>query len=84
MQAFPMHQNPGAVVFNRDAKLLKTGNGGKAVCALKEICNLRQPIGNGAKHNSPVGNGFIAGDRQFPMKRMLCCDFHVVHLSYTV
>ena len=84
MEPSAMYQNSGTIIFNGNAKLAETGNGGKTVCTLQKTCYFRQAAGYGAEHNSSVGNGLIAGNRKFPMKRMFFCEFHINHLSCTV
>ena len=63
-----MDQRPGTVSFNVNAKLPESGNGGKAVCPLEKIGDFCQTVGNGAEHDSSVGNGFIAGNGKFSVK----------------
>ena len=76
MEPFAVDEDPGAVVFNGNAKLAEAGNGGQAVRPLEEICNFCQTIGNGAKHNAPMGNGFITRDGKFPPESVRSCEFH--------
>ena len=63
VEALPVDTDDVSVIFNRNAHLPETGDGGKAVSALEKMVDFRSSFGNRTEHNAPVGNGFIPRNR---------------------
>ena len=62
-----MNQHGIRCVFDFNAHLPETGDGGKAVCTLQKACDFCGSPCYGAKHNTAVGDGFITRNRNFSL-----------------
>ena len=51
------------LIFDIDSHAAETADGGEAVSALQEVMDLCSSLRNGSEHDTAVGDGFIARDR---------------------
>ena len=70
VKAIAPDQDMVTVLLNDNAHFLKAGNGREAVRTLEEIVDFRGAFCNGAKHDGPVGDGFIPRNRDLSVKPM--------------
>ena len=66
VKPFALYGNDVILIFDFYAKTAETANSGKAVCALEKVYNFGFPFGQRTEHYGAVGNGFIAGNGNFP------------------
>jgi hypothetical protein len=64
------------MILDLNAHAPETGDGGQAVSALQKIMDLGRSPRDGAEHNAPVGNGFIARDMELAPEAVAFCKFH--------
>ena len=60
-----MNEDSFFIVFNIDSQLSETGNSGKAVLTLEKMGDFGGSLCQGAKHNGPMGYGFVPGNGNF-------------------
>ena len=66
MQSPSVNQKPFLpLFFNQNAHPAEAVDGRKAVSARKEAFDFRKPFSQGAEHDGPVGDRFVAGDGEF-------------------
>ena len=51
------------LIFDIDSHAAETADGGEAVSAIQKVMDLCSSLRNGSEHDTAVGDGFIARDR---------------------
>ena len=76
MKPFPIDPDLVWLFLDLDSQTAEALYGGEAVRAPQEIPDGRRPFCQGAEHDGPVGDGFVAGDRKLSPNAFYSCKFH--------
>ena len=60
VQTLAVNQNLRSIALNVYAHFAETGDGGETVCTFQKMCDPGSSLGKRAKHNCPVGDGFVS------------------------
>ena len=79
MKTIAMYKNAVSFVFNFYPHAAEAGDGRKAVCPLEKIIDFRGSFGEGAKHDTAVRDGFVAGNRKLSPQTAAFSEFHNIY-----
>ena len=63
MHALSLDSDNTILIFDIDSHAAETADGGEAVSAIQKVMDLCSSLRNGSEHDTAVGDGFIARDR---------------------